>query len=162
MNSAWRNLLVSILSRGSGVTSWIVATESWRTRIGWMNPACDLCLFRLRVYGMVRSKVDFLNVHSWMNLKKLSAFARAHENLFSRNWEWDHILLLVLCLLPSRSAWRSTTPKMLRSYTNSCTCFSSRMANYNDTECELPFYNHVSLITTQSLCELSAMGADVL
>lgn len=36
------------------------------------------------------------------------------------------------------------------------------MANYNETECELPFDNHVSLIITQSLCELSAMGADVL
>lgn len=32
------------------------------------------------------------------------------------------------------------------------------MANDNDMECELPFYNRVRLITT----ELSAIGANVL
>lgn len=54
------------------------------------------------------------------------------------------------------------TSKILRSYTASRTWISSSMANYNDMEHELPFYNHVSLIMTQSLCELSAVGACVL
>lgn len=83
MNSAWRKLLLFILSRDSGVTSSVVDSASWRTEIIWQNPACDTCLFKPGVCGMVRNKTDFFNAHLWMNLKKLSVFAKAHENLLS-------------------------------------------------------------------------------
>lgn len=81
MNSPWRKLLLSILWRDSGVTGLVVDVESWRTKMGWQNPACDLYMPKLGVSGTIRNKADFFNAHLWRNLKKTSAFARGHENL---------------------------------------------------------------------------------
>lgn len=75
-NSAWRNLLLSIQSRDSGVTSSDVDAESWRTKIGCQNPAFDLCMFKLGACGTVRNEIDFFNVHLRMNLE-LNVFTRA-------------------------------------------------------------------------------------